>query len=449
MNPADGGVVIVGAGLAGVETAAQLRDSGYSGTVTLIGDETGMPYQRPPLSKDFLAGGGRREIRPDDFFDQIDFRAGRRALEIDRRAKTVTLDDGATVPYAHLVLATGSRNRRLDIPGITDAGVHSLRTADDAEALARRLDTGGTAIVVGAGFIGMEFAAAARARGLDVTVLEFLDRAMARVVSPTISDYFAAAHRRAGVTLRFGEGITAVAGRDAGSPGLVVTTTTGAELRADFVVVGAGAVANHELAAAAGLDVDGGIVVDDCLVTSDPSIVAIGDCANFPSRFAADAPADSGSGRIRLESEQNATDQGRYAGRRLAGEDDGPYRDVPWFWTHQAEQELYIAGIARPGDEAVVRGDPSSGSFSVVEFRGGRLVAVESVNMPADHVAARKILAAGRTITPGEAADMAFDLKAAGKAAGKAVKAAKGAASASASALASGTSAGTSPGAPR
>lgn len=425
MDPADAGVVIVGAGLAGVETAAQLRASGYEGSVTLIGDEAGTPYQRPPLSKDFLAGGGRRDIRPDEFFEQIDLRAGRRVLAIDRLAKTVTLDDGSAVPYARLVLATGSRNRVLDIPGIDDSGVHSLRTAADAEALARRLDSGGTAIVVGAGFIGMEFAAAARAHGLDVTVFEFLDRAMARVVSPAISEYFAAAHRRAGVTLRFGEGITAIARPEGGSSRLVVTTTSGAERAADFVVVGAGAVANEELAESAGLDVDGGIVVDEYLETHDPSIMAIGDCANFPTRFAADVPAGPAAARIRLESEQNATDQGRYAGRRLAGSEAGEYRDVPWFWTHQAAEKLYIAGIARPGDEAVVRGDPSSGSFSVVAFRGGRLAAIESVNMPADHVAARKILAAGWSLTPAEAADPNYDLKAFGKAAGKAVKAAR------------------------
>lgn len=410
--------------MAGVETAAGLREAGFTGPVTLIGDEPGMPYQRPPLSKDFLAGSpGTREIRPEDFFESIDFRAGRRARAIDRAARAVTLDDGTALTYSRLVLATGSRNRTLPIPGVDAAGVHSLRTDREAETLAGKLDAGGSAIVVGAGFIGLEFAASARSRGLDVTVLEFTDRAMARVVSPTVSEYFAAAHRRAGTRLRFDEGITAIDRLPGGR--LTASTTAGDRLDADFVVIGAGAVPNDDLAREAGLAVDGGVIVDECLATSDPAILAVGDCANFPSRFAAEAVGESAPKRIRLESEQNATDQGKYAGRRLAGRDSGHYRDVPWFWTHQASERLYIAGIPHPGDAAIVRGDPASGSFSVVDFRGGRLAAIESVNMPADHVAARKMLAAGWTLSEAEAADPGFDLKGFGKAAGKAVKAAR------------------------
>lgn len=424
---ADDAIVIIGAGLAGVEAAAALRDSGYAGRVTLIGDERGVPYQRPPLSKDFFAGGDTKEIRPADFFSRIDFRQGRRAVAIDRRTRTVALDDGTHVAYSRLVMATGSRNKMLGIPGEKADGVHWLRTDSDAESLAHRLKSGGSVIVVGAGFIGLEFAAAARTAGLEVTVLEYAERSMSRVVSPAISDYFAAAHRRAGCVFRFGEGVAEIS--DSNRP--TVTTSAGNELDADFVVMGAGAVADTELAQSAELSVApgvGGVLVDEYLATEDPYVFAAGDCANFPTRYAA---GDSGTAtpRIRLESEQNATDQGRYVGRRLAAiqqgrEPEGPYGDVPWFWSHQAEEKLYIAGIPSSVDERVVRGDPASGSFSVFGFRDGRLAAVESVNKPADHVAARKVLAAGWSIEPGQAADPEFDFKAVGKAARKAARSA-------------------------
>lgn len=320
---------------------------------------------------------------------------------VDREYRTVELDDGSRLGYSTLALATGAANRELSVPGSTLGGIHGLRTLSDAETLHTALNGAKSVVVIGAGFIGMEFAAAARERGLDVTVLEFAARAMARALSPAMSAYFADAHERTGVKLRFGEGIAAFEGRNGKVTAAV--STTGQAYPADLVLVGIGVVPRTRLAAAAGLVVDNGIIVDGGMRTSDPAIFALGDCASYPSRHL--------GFRVRLESAQNATDQGRHAARSILGKKED-YAQLPWFWSQQGSLKLQIAGLGQPRDETVLRGNPADGKFSVFCYRNGELKAVESVNHPAEHVAARRLLGQGRSIPPEDATDPGFDVKA-------------------------------------
>ncbi|MBW8267905.1 NAD(P)/FAD-dependent oxidoreductase [Caldovatus aquaticus] len=406
MSGAD--VLILGAGQAGVQLAAALREGGHDGRILLLGEEPELPYQRPPLSKAYLSGKAdapQLRLRTDAFYaeNRIGLRLGARAVRIERAARRVRLASGEALAYGHLVLATGARNRALPVPGAALDGVMQLRTLAEAEALRRRLGTARRAVVVGAGFIGLEFAAVAAARGLEVTVVEALDRPMARSVSPLVAAHLRAAHERAGVRFAFGAAVTRIAG-EAGRVA-AVETADGRRFPADLVLIGIGVVPNAGLAAEAGLAVADGIVVDALLRTGDPAISAIGDCARFPCRFAAGAP-------VRLESVQNAADQARCLAARLLGR-AAPYAALPWFWSDQGALRLQIAGLSVPHDRAVLRGDPAGGQgFSVFCFRGGRLAGVESVNRPLEHVLARRILERGLDLTPEQAADPAFDLKA-------------------------------------
>jgi 3-phenylpropionate/trans-cinnamate dioxygenase ferredoxin reductase subunit len=402
----EAGVVIVGAGQAGFQAAASLRKEGYDGRVTLLGDEPGLPYQRPPLSKEYMTGhasGEKVRLRPEAFYEKqrIELRPGSRVERIDRGARRLELASGSRLRYEHLVLALGARPRPLPVPGGDFEGVHLLRTLADAEALRAALEDAEHVVVIGGGFIGLEFAAAARSRGAGVTVLEMLDRPMARVVSPEISRYFTGRHEDAGADVLLETGVEALEGR--GRKVAAVRTADGRRLPADLVVVGVGIVPNTELAGAAGLAVDNGIVVDEYLSTSDPRISAIGDCAAYPSRHAGH--------RVRLESVQNAVDHGRCVAARVAGK-PAPYTSVPWFWSDQHGCKLQIAGLTSGREQAVLRGDVEAGAFSVFCFADDRLVGVESVNRPADHMAARRLLAGDPAVTPEKAADPSFDVKA-------------------------------------
>ena len=405
-----GTVVIVGTGQGGFQTAASLREGGFDGRVVLVGDEPDLPYQRPPLSKAYLtgkAGAALVRLRPERFYAErrLELRAGERAAAIDRAGRQVVLTSGERLPYDHLVLATGAHNRALPVPGGGLDGVFQLRSLAEAEALRRRLDGARRAVVVGAGFIGLEFAAVAAERGLEVTVVEAADRVMARAVSPPISEYFRAAHERGGVRFVLGAAVVGILG-DGRVTG--VATADGRRFPADLVLVGIGVVPNAGLAAEAGLAVANGIVVDEHLLTRDPMISAIGDCAAFPCRHA----GDGGGTVLRLESVQNAVDQARCVAARLLGR-PAPYASLPWFWSDQGTLKLQIAGLTTPHERAVLRGDPAAqGGFSVFCFRGGELIGVESVNRPLDHIMARKLLAAGGGLTPEQAADPSFDLKA-------------------------------------
>lgn len=405
----DAQIVIIGAGQAGVEAADSLRSAGFTGSIVLISDEVGNPYQRPQLSKEFLSADDLMDplaIRPLSYLQErnVDVITGSRACDLDLRTRTVTLDDDRELGYDQLVLATGSRNRTLPIPGADLDGVHSLRTLTEATRLRAELMAAERVVVIGAGFIGLEVASAARNLGADVTVFDVLDRPMARVLSEPMSAYFAELHTADGVRLRLGEGVQALHA-DAGAQRVgSVTTSTGEVCAADLVVVGVGAVPETGLAQSAGLAVEDGIIVDQYLRTSDPVVYAVGDCARFPLHGVPH----------RLESVQNATDQGRYVARRIMGE-TAPYRDVPWFWSHQCGRKLQIAGLVEHPDEVLIRGDRGTGRFSGFCFKNGELVGVESVDRAADHIAARRLLASGVRLSQEHVAAEDFDLKAASR----------------------------------
>jgi 3-phenylpropionate/trans-cinnamate dioxygenase ferredoxin reductase subunit len=324
-----------------------------------------------------------------------------KATRIDRAEQRVETSDGP-VEYGRLILATGSRHRRLDVPGIDLPGVQTLRTIADAAAIRGKLRPGAKLVVVGAGFIGLEIAATARALGVEVTVVE-IARLMGRAVSPILSDVYHKAHTVGGINFRLGVGVAAIKGAARAE---AVRLTTGEVLPADLVVVGVGVTAEDALAREAGLEILNGIAVDAHLQTSDPAISAIGDCADFPN-------AALGF-RTRLESVQNATDHGRTVALRLVGK-PAPYEALAWFWSDQGDLKMQIAGLSHGVDRWVLRGDPESLNFSAFGFRDGRLAVVESVNRTGDHAAARRIIGMAKPLTPEDAANLAFDLRALAK----------------------------------
>jgi 3-phenylpropionate/trans-cinnamate dioxygenase ferredoxin reductase subunit len=389
-------IVIVGAGQAGQEAAAALRSGGYDGRLTLVGDETHMPYQRPPLSKAYLHAGmaeadlyletsgtlGAKTIR---------FISDDRAIGIDRPGRQVLLGSGIALPYDHLILATGARARPL--PG-NIANIAALRSLHDANGLRQSLDGARRAVVIGAGFIGLEFAATASALGIAVDIVEREDHILARVSTPPVARAVQRHHEARGVRFHLGRNIAAL---DSGK----VELDDGTQLGGDIVLGAIGVLPNSELAAACGLTTDNGIVVDNLLLTDDHAISAIGDCASF-AMPGWDRP-------VRLESVQNAADHGVYVAGRLLG-NKAPYSQLPLFWTDQSGLRLQIAGLGRPDDELVLRGDPD-GAFSVFHLRGGRLVSVESVNRPADHMGARALLKAGITPSSAQIVDIGANLR--------------------------------------
>jgi 3-phenylpropionate/trans-cinnamate dioxygenase ferredoxin reductase subunit len=398
-------VVIIGGGQAGLQVADTLRTEGYDGKIDVIAEEPGLPYQRPPLSKDYLAPGkdaAPLPLRGASFFTDknVTLHEGIQAIAVDRAARKVQLTEG-WLNYDHLVFATGARNRMLNCPGASLPGIHGLKTLPDAEALHAALPTARNIVIIGAGFIGLEFAAAALAHGCSVTVLEFAPRPMGRALTPVMSEWFATAHRSQGVNLRLSEGIDRFEPGEDGRVGAAISTT-GASYPTDLVLVGIGVQPNDTLASEAGLETSNGIVVNETLRTTDPAVLAIGDCASFPSAHA--------RARLRLESVQNATDQARHAARTILGA-ESPYTELPWFWSTQGPYKLQMAGLARPDDDMLVLGEQGAAKFSVLCFRDGILAAVESVNRAADHMAARKLLAAGTGITRSQAATEGFTLK--------------------------------------
>lgn len=400
-------VVVVGAGQGGQQTAVSLREHGYQGRVTLLSGEDALPYERPPLSKSYLKDGAYLRgdhhlwLRPATYYvnQSIDL-VGGTVTRIDRAARTVRLADGSAHEYGHLVLATGARARTLDVPGAGLRGVHTLRTVRDAAVLGAALAAARHAVVVGAGFIGLEFAAVARESGCEVTVVEARERPLARMVSAPTAEHFTRLHRGAGTRLLFGEGVAALHGDRRGAVA-AVELGDGRRLPADLVLVGVGAAPRTELAAAAGLPVDDGIAVDSRLLSTDPHISAIGDCASFPQ-------VRSGN-RLRLESVQNAVGHARLVAERLTGTLRA-YDELPWFWSNQSATTLQIAGLDEGHDTEVVLGDDPD-AFSVLLFQGDELRAVESVNRPADHIAARRLLHRRVTLRPKDATAPGFTLR--------------------------------------
>ena len=399
-------VVVVGAGQAGVQAAFSIRDEGFRGRLSLIGEEAETPYQRPPLSKAYLLGKiepAGLHLKDASLYEAYGIELGRgvHVEDIDLGAQRLHTASAASLSFDHLILATGSRQRRLGVPGEQLEGVHALRSLADAKRLRAELGSASRAVVVGAGFIGLEFAAVARVLGVDVTILELANRPLARAISPEMSHYLSTRHVEWGSRFLFDVRVAALHGK-AGRVSSV-ELEGGDRLEADLVLVGVGVAPNDELARAAGLDVGDGVIVDATLATSNPNISAIGDCARHPSPF---SRAES----VRVESVQNAADQARCVAARLCGRPEN-YAALPWFWSDQGDIKLQLAGLSSGCDASVVRGDVSTGAFSVFCFREGRLLAVETVNRGAEHIMARRLVAAGASLTQEDAANEATPLK--------------------------------------
>jgi 3-phenylpropionate/trans-cinnamate dioxygenase ferredoxin reductase subunit len=395
-------IIIIGAGQAGVQAVATLRAEGFSGAITMIGDGAWPPYQRPPLSKAYLMGTFARErlfLKPEQFYTDANctLLLNVAATAIDRAAKKVTLSDGRSLPYDKLLLATGTRVRRITIPGATLPGVHYLRGIADVDGLQNIFTAGKRLAVVGGGYIGLEVAAVAAKRGIAVTVFEAMDRVMARAVSPVMSDFYQAEHRKAGVQLMLNTGVEAFEGE-----GRLEAVRAGGQLYpADIALVGIGVVPNDTLAREAGLVCKDGIIVDRNAMTGDPAIFAAGDCTRHHGREGIE---------IRLECVQNAIDQAKHAALAMM-EKPQPYSEVPWFWSDQYDLKLQIAGLARPTDTIVVRGDPASRKFAVFHLRDGAVAAVEAVNAAPEYLVGRKLIARGGVVAPERLADTAIAMK--------------------------------------
>lgn len=407
-----GATLIVGASQAGLQIATSLREMGDSGPITLVGDEPVAPYQRPPLSKDFLAGeAGAASVsfRTPEFYAEtgITLVCGERVTSVSLGRDGVPgsgvaeTAGGRRLEFDRLALAVGGRARRLEVAGNDLAGICYLRTIDDAVALRSQLRSAARVVVVGGGFIGLEVASVARKAGKQVTVVEAADRLLARAVAPAMSEFYRRAHLRRGTRVVLSRGVSAFEGTQGRVTG--VRLADGSLLEADVVVIGVGLVAHTELAEQMGLKCDGGIVVDALARTTEPAVVAAGDCTVLPHPL-------TGVGRVRLESVQNAVAQGRVAAATLMGKLEET-RTVPWFWSDQNGLKLQIAGLNVGYDDYVVRGDPDSEQFSVLYYGQGRLLAVDAVNRPIEYMTVRKALTAGATIEQARAGDPGTPLK--------------------------------------
>jgi 3-phenylpropionate/trans-cinnamate dioxygenase ferredoxin reductase subunit len=387
------GVVIVGAGHAGVQAAASLREEGYDGPVILTSDERELPYHKPPLSKTFIkdAEAKPQPLRGEAFYSgsAIDYRPGTLIDRIDVAARRLDVSGGGALAFDRLILATGSRPRVLSLPGSDLSGVLSLRSLSDARLIRELSAQSEDVVILGGGFIGLEIAATLKAAGRNVTVVEAVDRLLGRAVAPVVASHVRQRLEATGVRILTGTTIARLEGEN-GHVSAVVTST-GERLPARMVIVGIGAAPNVELAQAAGLTVANGIRVDHQMRSSVPEILAIGDAASYRHWFT--------GGDVRLESVQNATDQARLAARTIVGHAD-PYSAVPWFWSDIGDMKLQMVGLTSGGDSHVVLGDPAENRFSIYHYAGSRLLGIESVNRPGDHMLGRKMLGAGFSPTP-------------------------------------------------
>ena len=400
-------VVIVGGGQAGIQIAESLRQEGFTGVLTLLGDEPHPPYQRPPLSKKWLIEGGAvgaLSLRGSAAIERlrITLRPDTRVRAIERVRNVVELADGSVLPYDRLAIATGSLPRTLPVPGASLSGVLSLRGIADSLAIGQAIricaDEKRPVVVVGGGFIGLEVAAAARKLGAQVTVLEGLPRLMSRVTAPVVSETFARLHRAHGVQLVFGAQVAEIVGREGRVS--AVRTADGQEYPAGCVVVGIGVEPDDLLARSAGLLCERGVVVDDCARTSEATIVAAGDCT---------ARRLPNGELVRLESVQNAIEQGKSGAAALMGR-ERPFANAPWFWSDQYDVKLQMVGLSRGYDQVVTRGDLAKPAYSAFYYRAGRLLAVDSMNRVPDHMQSKRLLDHGVWPTPEQAADPQFEL---------------------------------------
>jgi 3-phenylpropionate/trans-cinnamate dioxygenase ferredoxin reductase subunit len=398
-------VVILGAGHAGGSAAAALRHFGHAGPIVLVGEEPLLPYQRPPLSKAWLKGEADEEelqLRPPSFYAENDItvRLGIMATRIDRQAKQVTLSDGEVLPYDALIIATGARARRLDLPGGEMARTMELRTAADAEMLKAAIAPGKRLMIVGGGYVGLEVAASARALGAEATVIEREPRILARVACPILSDFFTAYHRKQGVRFELDAFVEALEGE--GGQVTAVRLNDGRRMPCDLVLIGVGALPNQELAEAAGLPCHHGIVVDEEARTEDPSIFAIGDVTRRP------LPLYGRS--FRLESVPNALEQAKQAAAAITGHKPPPH-EVPWFWSDQYDLKLQIAGLPFDIDDLVVRGDPASARFAVFHMKGDAIQAVEAINSPAEFMGGKLLIGTQKPVSREKLADPSISMK--------------------------------------
>ena len=395
--------IIAGAGHAGGQTAISLRQAGYEGRIVVCGDEPVPPYQRPPLSKKYLSGELALErvfLRPESFYSRndIELRLGNAVREIDGEGRTVRLEDGESLAFTDLVVATGSRPRRLDVPGADLENIFYLRTLADSDVIRNALVAGRRLVVVGGGYIGLEIASTAKGLGLDVCVIEAADRILGRVTAPEMSAYYTSAHRARGVDIRLSTSIAAFEG-----DGSVEAVVCGDEtVPADVVVVGIGIVPDQELAAAAGIHCDDGIVVDERCATSADHVYAVGDCTRHPNPIL---------GRtLRLESVHNALEQARTAAANIAGTPT-KYEQVPWFWSDQFDLKLQMVGMSQGYDAIVQRGSMDADDFAMFYLKDGVLIAVDAVNRPREFMACRKLVPERPRIDPTKLADESIPMK--------------------------------------
>jgi len=399
----EGPVVIIGTGQAGFQTAASLRIEGFEGEIFMFGDEPGLPYQRPPLSKAFFKDGNadRLLFRNQDFFEKnsINITDNCSVKSIDRQKKQVLLDDGEAISYEHLVLATGTRNRELPIAGSGLKNVLALRTLYDANHIRKTAKADQRVVMIGGGFIGLELASVLKDFGCEVAVIEAESRPMARAVSEQISTYFVDAHTKSGIKIHCNSMVSQILGEEEAEG---VRLSGGTEIGADLVFICAGVVPNSEIASKAGIKTNNGILVDDLLLSNDPFISAIGDCASFIHK--------SSGALVRLESVQNAADQAKCVAKRLTGKPKN-YETVPWFWSDQGGKKLQIAGLTGSADKLVCHKDDDANKISVFAFEDGQFIGVEAVNMATNYVIARKILETGKPVMLSDFEASNFDLR--------------------------------------
>ncbi|HMO75992.1 MAG TPA: FAD-dependent oxidoreductase [Sphingopyxis sp.] len=399
-------VVIVGGGHGGAQAAVALRTQKFAGTIAIVGDEPELPYERPPLSKEYFAGEKefeRIQLRPAKYWDEreVTMLLGKRVVSVDPAAHTVTTDGGETIGYGKLVWATGGSPRMLPIPGGDLPGVQGVRTKADADAMKAASETADQIVVIGGGYIGLEAAAVLRKAGRKVVLLEALDRVLARVAGEQLSRFYEQEHRGHGVDLRLGVQVEAIEGTERATG---VRLSTGEVIPADLVIVGIGIVPATQPLIEAGATGGNGVLVDRLCRTSLPDIYAIGDCAAHANDFAEGAV-------IRLESVQNANDQANVVAKHICGE-EAPYHAIPWFWSNQYDLKLQTAGLSTGHDQTVLRGDIASRSFSIVYLKEGRVIAIDCVNATKDYVQGRMIVTAGLQATAEQLADAETPLKA-------------------------------------
>lgn len=398
-------IVVIGAGQAAAQAVQSLRLFGYEGEIAMVGDEPALPYQRPPLSKAYMKGEMAEErlyFKPAAWYEdnKVETLLSQKVEGIDRAAREVRLVHGGTLPYDALILATGSRPRPLPLEGADLDNVFDLRGLADVEHIRPKMMEGQRLVIVGAGYIGLEAAAVAAELGLKVTVLEMADRVLARVTSPLISDFYETQHMEHGVDVRTGARLAALKGENGKVTHAMLAG--GEEIAADMVLVGIGILPNVELAEAAGLPCENGILTDEDARTCDPRIFAAGDCASRPLVHY--------GRRGRLESVHNAIEQGKLAAAAIMGK-PRPTLDCPWFWSDQYDLKLQIAGLSTGYDEIVVRGDPGAKKFAAFYLKGGRLIAVDAVNSPPEFLASKKLIMTGAVIAPERLSDTSVSMK--------------------------------------